>query len=144
MLVVMDTNVLVSGLLGLYTYPARVVDLLYIGRLQCVYDDRIMAEYQDVLSRPKFHQVISEKERRDLLGYLMQSGRHVLAGPLGRKTRTAPDPDDVPFFEVAVTGRAERIVTGNQAHFAFFADNPWGIRIVSPRECFDSVCEEEA
>lgn len=140
MLAVIDTNVLVSGLLGLYTYPARVIDLVYIGRLRCVYDDRIMAEYQQVLSRPKFHQTISEKERRDLLSYFMRSGGYVLAEPLGAAL-SAPDPDDVPFVEVAVAGRAEMIVTGNGAHFAFFGGNPWGVRVVSPRECYDLLCE---
>ena len=35
MTAVIDTNVLVSGLLELYTYPAGVVDLAYISRLKC-------------------------------------------------------------------------------------------------------------
>ncbi|MEF8943532.1 MAG: PIN domain-containing protein, partial [Desulfohalobiaceae bacterium] len=78
----LDTNVLVSGLLGVYSYPARVMDLVTIGRLQCAFDDRIMTEYKDVLSRPKFKQAISDRERRDILGYIAHSGIHVVAGPL--------------------------------------------------------------
>lgn len=140
MLAVIDTNVLVSGLLGLYTYPARVIDLIYIGRLNCIYDDRIMAEYHEVLSRPKFQQAISKKERHDLLNYLTQHGRYVLAGPL-EATLSAPDAGDVPFIEVAVAGRADMIVTGNLVHFDFFSDNPWGVRVISPRECYELLCE---
>jgi putative PIN family toxin of toxin-antitoxin system len=140
--VVLDTNVLVSGLLGLYTYPARLIDMVYIGRLQCVYDDRIMTEYRDVLSRPRFTQVISDKERKDLLGYLAHSGRHVVAGPLGKSTISAQDPDDVPFVEVAVAGSAKHIVTGNASHFSFFYSNQWGITVLSPRECYELMCSE--
>ncbi len=66
---VLDANVLVSGLMGIFTYPARVVDMLYMGRFSCIFDDRIMAEYEEVLSRPRFAEAISEQERRDLLGY---------------------------------------------------------------------------
>lgn len=51
MRIVLDTNVLVSGLLGVYTYPARMMDMVVLGRLKCVYDDRIMMEYREVLSR---------------------------------------------------------------------------------------------
>ncbi len=142
MRVILDTNVLVSGLLELFSYPARVIDLVYIGRLQCVYDDRIMREYEEVLARPKLMTAISEKERNDLLGYLMHSGRKVLAGPLEEGMLRAPDPDDLPFVEVAAAGQAELIITGNSSHFSFFADNSQGINIVSPRACYDLICDQ--
>ena len=138
---VLDTNVLVSGLLGIYTYPARVIDLVYIGRLQCIYDDRIMTEYKQVLARSKFRQAINEKERRDLLGYLAHNGVHVLAEPLeSSMTASAQDPNDIPFAEVAVSGTADCIITGNHAHFAFFFSNPWAIKILSPRDCYNLLC----
>lgn len=115
--------------------------MITIGRLQCAFDDRIMTEYKDVLSRPKFKQAISDKERRDILGYIAHSGIHVVAGPLGKKVAVAPDPDDVPFVEVAVAAGAKLIITGNTDHFSFFIDNEWGIRVVSPRECYDLLLD---
>ena len=54
MIVVVDTNVLVSGLLSAHGASARVLDLLTTGDLQAVYDDRIAAEYRQVLARPRF------------------------------------------------------------------------------------------
>lgn len=140
MRIVLDTNVLVSGLLGLYSYPARIIDMITLGRLQCVYDDRIMTEYREVLSRPKFQAVISTRERRDILDYVARTGIHVVAGPLGNDIPAAPDPDDVPFVEVAVAGRAEIIITGNVQHFSFFENQQWGIKILSPRDCYELVC----
>lgn len=141
MRVVIDTNVLVSGLLGLYTYPARVIDLLYIGRLSCLFDDRILFEYQEVLSRPKFRSAISEKEQRDLLGYITQTGIQVLAGPVEDFARSAPDPNDLPFIEVAIAGKAQYIITGNYMHFAFFENNPWEIKVVSPNSLYHTMCK---
>lgn len=144
MRVVIDTNVLISGLMGLYTYPARVVDLVYVGRFQCIYDDRIIAEYRDVLSRPKFKQVVSEKEQKDLLQYLLYSGTHVLAAPIEVIRRSsAPDPDDLIFADAAVAGEARYLITGNKKHFLFFADNQWGIEILSPRECYHLMCGQD-
>ncbi len=137
---VLDTNVLVSGLMGIFTYPARVVDMLYLGRFSCIFDDRIMSEYNDVLSRPRFAEAVSEKELRDLLKYIARTGIHVLAGPVKGTVNLAPDPDDLPFVEAAVAGRADYIITGNHSHFLFFEGNTFGIRIVSPREFYEEAC----
>jgi predicted nucleic acid-binding protein len=52
-LVVADTNILVSALLT-DGPPARIVDLIAEGKIRPCFDDRILAEYWDVLSRPKF------------------------------------------------------------------------------------------
>ncbi len=141
MRVVIDTNVLVSGLFGLYTYPARVIDLLYIGRLSCLFDDRILLEYQEVLSRPKFRPAISEKEQRDLLGYITQTGTHVLAEPVEGFAYSAPDLNDLPFIEVAIAGKSQYIITGNYMHFAFFENNPWEIQVVSPSSLYHIMCK---
>ena len=52
MIVVVDTSVLVSGLLSAHGAPARVIDLLTTGDLKVAYDDRIAIEYRQVLARP--------------------------------------------------------------------------------------------
>jgi putative PIN family toxin of toxin-antitoxin system len=138
--VVVDTNVLVSGLLGVYSSPARIIDLVYSGRFQCVHDDRILMEYREVLSRPKFASAISEHERDDLIDFLERWGLHILPGPLDPIAGSAPDPFDLPFAEAAVAGQASCIITGNTAHFDFFTGNQCGIRVLSPKECHTLVC----
>jgi putative PIN family toxin of toxin-antitoxin system len=55
MLVVLDTNVLVSALLNETGRPARVIDLALENRFQVAYDNRILGEYEDVLARPELH-----------------------------------------------------------------------------------------
>jgi putative PIN family toxin of toxin-antitoxin system len=140
MRVVIDTNVLVSGLLGVYSYPARIIDLVYSGRFQCVHDDRILMEYREVLARPKFANAISGRERDDLIDFLERWGLHVLPEPLGPMAGNAPDPFDIPFAEAAVAGQASCIITGNITHFDFFSSNQWGIRVLNPKDCHALVC----
>ena len=140
MRVVIDSNVLISGLLKTYSPPARVVDLLYIGRLKCVYDDRILTEYTEVLSRPKFAAIISARERKDLLGYIGRSGLHILPDSVPEFAYLAPDADDLPFVQAAVSGNAECIITGNFSHFSFFQTNPFNIKVLSPTEFYTLIC----
>jgi len=54
MKIVLDTNVLVSALLSPFGPPARVLDLILVGDLIPVFDDRILAEYRQVLARERF------------------------------------------------------------------------------------------
>ncbi len=140
MLAVVDTNVLISGLLTTHSPPARIVDQIFIGRIKCLYDDRILSEYRQVLARPKFIRAIAEQDSADLLDYLTRSGHAVLAEPLSGLAHNPPDLDDLPFAEVAAAGRAHALITGNVVHFDFFRDNPWKVKVLSPRETYELLC----
>jgi putative PIN family toxin of toxin-antitoxin system len=112
MRVVVDTNVLVSGLLNPHGPPGRIIDLAVAGQIAILYDDRILSEYRAVLQRPRFGFDIADIQV--LLGYLEQQGESVLALPVKLEL---DDPDDLPFLEVAVAGFADALVTGNVRHF---------------------------
>lgn len=113
MRVVVDTNVLVSGLLSAAGPPGRVVDLVLAGEVVVLFDDRILAEYGDVLARPKLR--IAPGEAAAILELIEHQGLLVSAPPL---SLTLPDPDDLPFLEVADAGSANALITGNARHFA--------------------------
>jgi len=131
MFAVIDTNVIVSGLLNPYNPPGRIVDLILSNLIQAVYDDRVLAEYGQVLSRSKFG--FKKSEVTDFLSHVQRTGTHVTATPLrGLDYQRIRDKDDLPFVEVAAAGAAKIIITGNAAHFRFIRDNPWGIKILSP------------
>jgi len=55
MKLVLDTNVLVSGLLNQSGPPGLILQHIAFPDIIICWDKRIMAEYQEVLSRPKFH-----------------------------------------------------------------------------------------
>ncbi len=54
MLVVIDTNILVSALWSKNGLPAKILSMVVSGVLVPCFDDRILCEYKDVLNRPKF------------------------------------------------------------------------------------------
>jgi putative PIN family toxin of toxin-antitoxin system len=126
MRIVLDTNVLVSGLLQPFAPPGQIVRLVAAGELTLCHDPRILAEYQEVLLREKFG---FSPERADaLLEQVRAGGIPVAARPL--ETRL-PDPEDEPFLEVALVGGAECLVTGNVKHYPARARS--GLEVFSPR-----------
>ena len=124
MIVVVDTNVLLSGLLSAHGAPARVLDLLTTGDLQAAYDDRIAAEYRQVLARPRFG--FQQEAVAHLLAYLFIEGLPLVARPL---PAALPDLADQPFWEVAVEAAAP-LITGNMKHF--LAEVCAGIEVLAP------------
>jgi uncharacterized protein len=122
---VIDTNVLVSGLIKAGTPPAGVISDVFAGVLVALYDSRILTEYRDVLSRPKF-QIPPERIKR-LLEFIIIDGIEVLDA---RTSGQLPDPDDQAFADVAVTGEADLLITGNTRHFPISG----AVQVVTPRE----------
>ncbi len=127
MRVVIDTNVLVSGLLNAAGNPGRVVDGLLLGELVPVVDDRILAEYSEVLSRPAF--AFDPANRDGVLEFLRASAERVVAPPLAL---VLPDPDDAPFLEVAYHANAVALCTGNTRHYPPEARG--GVTVLTPAE----------
>ena len=127
MKIVLDTNVLVSGLLTPFGASGEIVRMVSAGFLVLYYDSRILLEHQEVLHRPKFQ---FNKEHIDLLiTYIKKNGQVIPAGPLKNRL---PDPDDEPFLEVAVAGSVECFITTNTAHYPTqFRE---GIQVLSPSE----------
>jgi uncharacterized protein len=128
LLIVLDTNVIVSGLINPRGAPARVIDLVLSSAVQVAFDDRILAEYAEVLTRPPF--AFPAKDVNALLDHIQLNGIHPL---VGRSPITNyPDPDDAPFAEVALEARVDALVTGNAGHFAFLAAQ--AVPVLSPSE----------
>lgn len=130
MRIVLDTNVVVSGLLSDFGPPAQILDLCNSGELTLVVDGRIEAEYRDVLSRPRLH--FAPGDVASFLALLAFAER-VIGAPL---PFALPDPDDEAFLEVAVAGGADALVTGNAAHF-HIARGRLDVPILTPRMLLD-------
>jgi putative PIN family toxin of toxin-antitoxin system len=128
--VVLDTHVLVSGLLYAYSPPGELLRMLASGRLTPCYDARILGEYREVLARPKF--AFRREAVEALLAQVQAEGEAVAAAPLRARL---PDPDDEPFLEATLAGRADCLVTGNLRDYPPAARA--GMRAVSPAECVE-------
>ena len=111
MLVVIDTNILVSALWSRSGAPARAVGLVLSGHLIPCYDHRVMLEYRQVLQRPKFR--FRPSEINALLDWFKQTGRSVIPAPVDI---SFVDEADRKFYEVAKYCGAV-LITGNLKHF---------------------------
>ena len=112
MRVVIDTNVLVSGVINPHGPPARVIDGVLAGRYAVLHDDRILSEYREVLMRPFFG--FAPADIDPLLDFIEFMGEHISTRDLGV---ILADESDLPFLEVASAGLADALVTGNLKHF---------------------------
>ncbi len=127
MKVVLDTNILVSGLLSPYGAAADIMRLMTSGVIGLYYDARIILEFHEVLARPKFQ--FDQKKAEDLLGNIEVSGEAVASKPLPAHL---PDIHNEMFLEVALEGQAAFLITGNIKHFP--ESKRQGIKVVTPRE----------
>ena len=128
---VIDTNVLVSAFLKSTSVPHIVVDYVFAGDIVPLYNEEILAEYKDVLNRPKFH---FPKEAVELtVNKIKEIGIHFDSIAVNENL---PDPKDVIFYAVTMNARNEKdayLVTGNIKHFP---EKPF---VVTPRQMLDIV-----
>jgi len=105
--VVLDTNVIVSGL-GWCGAPAAILDAVGDGRLVLVTSASLLAELRRVLEYPKLAKVI--KGGAQLADLVAASG--VVVAP-GRVLTLVSDDDDNRVLEAAIEGAADYIVSGD-------------------------------
>ena len=126
MKIVLDTNIVVSGLLQSQGNPGQVLALVLSGAIQVCHDERILAEYAEVLARPRFK--FDPKRVREVLNKLEVDGLAIDA--TGQRDLHLPDVDDEPFLAVALAASADFLVTGNLADYP--PDKRRGCVVVSP------------
>ena len=128
MKVVLDTNVLVSGLLQSLGNPGHILALVLAGAAIPCHNDLILAEYAEVLARPRFK--FDSQKVREVLHKIKVDGLSTHAEL--RNDLGLPDPDDEPFLAVALSAPADFLITGNLIHFP--SSKRRGCAVVSPAE----------
>jgi len=134
MRIVLDTNVLVSGLLTAFGTCGEIVRMLTSTEVVLCVDARILLEYDDVLHRPKFG--IDQHTVDTVMEYIENASEVHPTAPLDRPL---PDEDDSPFLEVALASGADCLVTGNLRHFPKRCRA--GVQVLSPKEFLDDFRE---
>lgn len=130
--VVLDTNVVVSAMLSHLDrgYPAGVLQRIVSRKIVPVYSSALMAEYEEVLRRPKFK--FHEQDIDVVLSKIRHFGIHHECLPGLSFAPECADPDDQPFYNLSLSTDA-LLVTGNTKHF------PEDKRIFTPAEYFTSL-----
>ena len=130
---VLDTNVIVSGILTPHGHPGRLFDAVLQGTLRLTVDDRILIECREVLSRPRF--AIAPERLEALIALFM---RQDVIVPERLKV-DLPDPDDLPFLEAARCATDGILVTGNSRHYPRARQH--GVTLLTPAQAWNRLVE---
>lgn len=130
---VIDTNVLVAAALthNPQSPTVRVVDGLFLQEYLILYDDDIIREYREVLSRKRFN--ISKEEIDNLLAFIISNG---IASERLAYEQPMLDEKDRVFYEIALNHDDSYLVTGNLKHF------PIEPRVVTPAEMVEILTSQ--
>ncbi len=129
---VIGTNVLVSAMIthNAASPTVKVVEAIGQGELVPLYNEEIITEYNDVLSRAKFGFLHLSVARliRTLMDKVIMMER-IFSG------ETFTDVLDAVFYEVALSKESSYLVTGNKKHF------PKAPIVVTPAEMMEILAK---
>jgi putative PIN family toxin of toxin-antitoxin system len=108
--IVIDNNVLISRLLLPGSVPGRAVRKA-VDTGQLLVSDSTLTELANVLARQKFDAYVTISDRQEFIRLL---GRIAERIPITYTVHACRDPKDNMILEVAVNGRADLIITGDQ------------------------------
>ena len=131
---VIYTNVFVSALFSknINVATVKVLDAIFQGKIVPLYNDEIIAEYEEVLHRSKFHFTPSLVNK-----YLKSICKMGISSERVHSDEVFPDQDDVVFYEVALSKEDAYLVTGNTKHF------PKTPIVVTPAEMMEILQRKE-
>jgi putative PIN family toxin of toxin-antitoxin system len=106
---VFDTNVLVSALLLPHSIPRQAVDWA-VEHGVILASAETIDELNEVLRRPKFDRYVREEERLRFLASFIHEATLV---EVGVKIVACRDSSDDKFLELAVSGKADTLISGD-------------------------------
>lgn len=133
---VIDTNVLISGLLW-HGAPHRLLERVRGGELVLITSPALLAELAEVIGRAKFG-VIFERSNTSQERILdeLQRMMEVIKPPSLQKP-VCRDPDDDEVLALGIAAQADLIVSGDEDLLAL--KEYQGIRIVNPAEALSLI-----
>ena len=132
--IVIDTNVIVSSLIQ-RSYPYLIISELFIeDKFQLCISDEVMAEYYEVLSRPKFTKFQDFFVRAEALLVDIDSKATRFIPTI--KLDLISDADDNKILELADECSADFVITGNTTDFTFPTYKK--TKIITPKEYWEN------
>src|SRR5436190_4711616 len=107
---VFDANVIVSALLLPHSVPRQAFDRA-LSHGSILISDATLIELNGVLARPKFDRYIGAQLRAEFLSTLVRRAELIEITTIVADCR---DPDDNKYLELALSGNATHLVTGDK------------------------------
>ena len=138
---VVDTNVVVSGLIGADagSPPARILDAMLNGRLIYLMSEPLLQEYSSVIRRESLARLhgLKSKEIDVLLTDLVANAMWRAPVP----TDDAPDTGDQHLWALLAAYPRSQLVTGDQL---LLRKPPAGVSVISPRRLIEHALPDPA
>jgi len=109
MKVVIDTNIWVSYLLG--SLLQGIDEKILAKEIKIVVSEEMLKELSDVSSRPKFKNILTTKRIKELFSLL--DSYAIVVSPT-QKVNACRDEKDNFLLEVALEGKADYLITGDE------------------------------
>ena len=110
MRIILDTNIFISALIN-KGFRQRLTRVFDDSSIIILTDETLLAEIEDVSTRPKISKYINPTERIDFLTYLQKRCEQIVVTSV---VAVSPDPDDDFLLSLSKDGRADYLVTGNK------------------------------
>ena len=129
-LLVIDTNIFISAILG-NSFPRQIIyQLVLPGKVELIVSPEVVEEYIELFSHSKFTKYPHFRTTAfDLVNELGAIVKNIIPK---KQFTILSDKDDNKFLDLAISGRADFLITGNTKHFPLgkFRDT----EIISPKE----------
>ena len=138
-LIVVDTSVLVSALIGKGGASRKVIRECLLGNYVPLISNALFQEYEDVISRDNIREIcpLSDKETRELVNAFYSISKWVSVYYLWRPN--LKDEGDNFLIELAVAGNSKLIVTKNVKDLTGAELHFEQLRILKPEQLIEGV-----
>lgn len=135
---VLDTNVLISAALFPNSLPGEVLNVV-ISSGSLLVSTATALELRSVLLRPRLSRYLLAEEATEFLASVLRYSEPI---EVVESIEVCRDPRDDKFLELAVSGDATHIVSGDQDVLEL---HPFrGIPVLSPRLFLDTVAQDSS
>jgi uncharacterized protein len=128
--VVIDTNVLIAGMLKGSTTTRQIINHLSQSKFKLIISPESLEELIEVMNRPKFHPIISRETAAMTMEIIKTQA--IFIKPLKKLHIVKEDPDDNMFLELALEAAADCLVSGDDHLLSLKSFR--GIPIIKPKE----------
>ena len=128
---VIDTNIVVSSLLKMDSYPGSVIVEIFNNRVIPLVNKEIRDEYKEVLNRPKFR-----FDKNKIKDFLDVFNEYLIDVEVEKSNNNMKDASDIPFYEVYIESLKKSetyLITGNIKHF------PKENNIMTPKDFIEKI-----
>jgi uncharacterized protein len=131
--VVLDTNVLISAVLSPLGKPFACLDWV-LDNATLIVSRELLEELETRLARAKFKKYVDDSTRR---AFVADLGLSAVQVELSGAVKVCRDPNDNKLLEIALVGRADCLVTGDEDLLVL--DPFQGIPILTPARFLRTV-----